>query len=128
MILYNLKNISERIIQNKKETIGQSVTTLNKDVISKIGFASLTLQQQKTQILSISKQLMKSAAEHINSLERNIQNMDPKNVLKRGYSITRIEGKSINNTDGLEKGQKIETILSQGKIFSTITQTENESN
>jgi len=63
-------------------------------------------------------------AEHrqLTQFEKNLVLIDPKNVLKRGYSITRIAGKSIQPDGELPKeGQLVETEFYHGKIKSIVT-------
>jgi exodeoxyribonuclease VII large subunit len=48
--------------------------------------------------------------------------LDPENVLKRGYSITLVEGKNINNISRLVKGAKIKTITRKLEIDSKYEQ------
>lgn len=56
----------------------------------------------------------------ITVLEKQVTLMDPKNILKRGYSITRHEGKIITKTDKTIKGQIIETEFYDFSLISTI--------
>lgn len=53
-------------------------------------------------------------------LEKNKKLVDPQNILKRGYSITTIQGRSVRNAEDLKKGDQIETQLFNGKITSTV--------
>jgi exodeoxyribonuclease VII large subunit len=57
----------------------------------------------------------------LNSLEKNIQIMDPKNVLKRGFSITMLNGKAIRNVNEVKEGDHVETTLFEGIVQSRIT-------
>lgn len=59
--------------------------------------------------------------EKIVVLQRQLQLLDPRNVLKRGYSIARFGGKSIQQQNRPEKGQKIE-IETFDFIISTTTE------
>lgn len=45
---------------------------------------------------------------------------DPKTILKRGYSITLKDGKSIKDITVLRKGDKITTVVASGKISSRV--------
>jgi exodeoxyribonuclease VII large subunit len=63
---------------------------------------------------------MKKEGVIISNIEKNTKNMDPVNVLKRGYSITRFNGKSIKNSGEVKAGENIETILFEGNIISTV--------
>lgn len=53
-------------------------------------------------------------------LEKNIRLMDPVNVLKRGYSITKYNGVSVNKASGIKVGDEIETVLAEGILLSTV--------
>ncbi len=46
--------------------------------------------------------------------------LDPKWLLKRGYSITTMQGKVVRNAKSLKPGDKIETRFGQGKVTSTV--------
>ena len=61
-----------------------------------------------------------SKKKHIAQLEEKISLLDPVNMLRRGYSITRANGKVVRNTAHLKKGQKIETMLQNGVIVSVV--------
>jgi exodeoxyribonuclease VII large subunit len=55
--------------------------------------------------------------EHLNS---KIQLLDPIQILKRGYSITMVNGKSINSISEIESGQQIKTLLADGILVSDV--------
>ncbi len=46
--------------------------------------------------------------------------LDPAATLKRGYSITRINGRALRSTEGLSEGDLIETTLAGGTLLSKI--------
>ncbi len=52
--------------------------------------------------------------------EKSIQHLDPKNILKKGYSISKINGKIIRNAENIEKGDILETILYDGNVKSKV--------
>jgi exodeoxyribonuclease VII large subunit len=58
-------------------------------------------------------------------IEKNIQLMDPVNVLARGYSITLADGKAIKSAGEVKPGTLLNTILADGEIRS-IAQTVNK--
>lgn len=60
------------------------------------------------------------ASERLKSYESLISVLSPVNTLKRGYSITRIAGKAVRSASQLSPGTKIETVLSEGIIHSTV--------
>ncbi len=54
--------------------------------------------------------------------EKNIQIMSPDNVLKRGYSITYVRGKSLTSAQKVKAGDIVITKLYQGSFTSTINE------
>ena len=64
---------------------------------------------------------LKNSELALENIEKNIQIMDPINVLKRGFSITYLNGKAIKDVSQLEVGAAINTMLFKGTIDSTIT-------
>ena len=59
----------------------------------------------------------------IEKVNRILSYIDPANVLKLGYSISRFNGKVLRNISGLKNGDVIETTLNKGKIESTVSGT-----
>ena len=62
-----------------------------------------------------------SSRQVLNNLEKNIRNMDPKNVLKRGFSITLLNGKTIRNINEVNPGDHLDTSVFDGHIQSIVT-------
>ncbi|MDP4290836.1 MAG: exodeoxyribonuclease VII large subunit, partial [Bacteroidota bacterium] len=56
----------------------------------------------------------------LEGIEKNIGLMDPKNVLKRGYSITIVNGNVLQKVEDANEGDILETILSDGDIVSVV--------
>lgn len=64
--------------------------------------------------------MMIQKKDRFDQLRKRIDNLNPKTVLLRGYSITFKNGKIVRNIESLEQGDLIETNLSGGKIESII--------
>lgn len=63
----------------------------------------------------------------LNRAESALRTMNPKGVLKRGYSITKgADGKCLVASKGLKKGSKLITVLSDGEIASTVNDIKNK--
>ncbi|PID95659.1 MAG: exodeoxyribonuclease VII large subunit [Bacteroidetes bacterium] len=56
----------------------------------------------------------------LEQLSKQVELLNPKNVMKRGYSITTLNGKSITNQQQLTSGNEIKTILYNGTIESIV--------
>jgi exodeoxyribonuclease VII large subunit len=59
-------------------------------------------------------------------IEKNIINMSPLNVLKRGYSITFTNGMSVKSISQVKENDQIETIVFDGKINSVVRSTKKQ--
>jgi exodeoxyribonuclease VII large subunit len=56
----------------------------------------------------------------LENLEKMVRLMDPRNVLKRGYSITTINGRTINKETDLKEGSVIKTLTFDLEVESII--------
>ncbi len=86
----------------EKQHISQLAANLKKDI----------QQQHERQTL------------RLRNLEKNIHNLSPLNVLKRGYSITQLNGRSVRSSDFVKKGDSLTTVLYDGKVASTVKSTD----
>ncbi len=56
----------------------------------------------------------------LNYFQKSVWLLDPQNVLKKGYSITKYKGKPITSATILKQDDEIKTILHEGAIVSRI--------
>lgn len=64
----------------------------------------------------------------LNNLQKAIHLLEPTNTLKRGYSITYLNGKSLKDINNIENGATISTRLYRGNIFSKVIELRSVSN
>lgn len=60
------------------------------------------------------------AATKLTGYEALVDALSPKATLRRGFSITRVNGVALTSSDNIPAGTAIETELANGKIISTI--------
>jgi exodeoxyribonuclease VII large subunit len=99
---------------------GQSI---KKDTIASVKQLSILVTQKTQQILNGSKIIFKIKSTDILNLEKNIDNMSPQTVIKRGYSITLLNGKSVKAYIEVKQGDILSTIIHEGQILSTVNST-----
>ena len=68
---------------------------------------------------------IKGLAENLRAKERIIKNMDPKQLLARGYSVVRYKGKILKGVKGVDIGSTVEVELHQGVLTTKVTSKEN---
>ena len=102
----------------------QNLEFLQKDISSR---SYQYLKDQKGNILEtreiiaeLVKRTIRKAKETIEKYRDKITILDPINVMKRGFSLTTVNGKIIKGIQGLNPGEIMWTHLYQGKIKSRI--------
>ncbi|WP_134089630.1 exodeoxyribonuclease VII large subunit [Olivibacter sp. XZL3] len=80
--------------------------------------ALATLQKNLTPATDKSLQ---EAAKLLENQERHLSILDPQQVLKRGYSITLLNGKAVKDAGNVVAGDQVKTILAIGEIESRVT-------
>ena len=120
LISQRLEHTSKKILSNENNYL------MNKrQVVSNMAFSFV--KQQQYELSTKQQQLENSVKTYIKNKYTSIENLtraknylDPKNVLKRGFSITQKDGKVIRNSEALEKGDLITTYLYRGKVESEV--------
>ncbi len=69
---------------------------------------------------SATRQAAANQAQRIARAESQVRALDPVNVLKRGYSITYLNGKALKNASEAQPGDRVTTRLASGSIESEI--------
>lgn len=85
----------------------------------------LSLCRHRLQLISTSihpavEHRILKESNHIEQLDIMLKSLDPQILLKRGYSITMYNGKSVRDASKLQKGNEIETLVEHGKIISVV--------
>jgi exodeoxyribonuclease VII large subunit len=141
---YRLKLIpmAKLLISAKKENLANrmiEVINIGREFIMRAGFRT---ENQKSRLVSLAGSYLvgkKSFIEKgkndlvkiinnsvaniklkLEGLHNNLQILDPENVLKRGYTITSLDGKIIKSVRSLNTDDVLETQFSDGKIGSRV--------
>lgn len=80
-----------------------------------------SIENQETRLKPQVLFFLDKEAQKVQQLEEKVQFLDPIHVLKRGYSITRINGKAIDEYALIEIDTEIETQTIQGTISAKVT-------
>lgn len=135
--------VAEFIIQHNLAFEGHVLETVELIRIlaqNRLNFSKLQLEQAQTEARWSVMHLLRARAMQLKTLEQNLpgltrqyiaqqyRNLDqidvyckalhPDEVLKRGFSITRKNGKVVRAVDGIKSGDILETQLQDGKIIS----------
>ncbi|SFT02007.1 exodeoxyribonuclease VII large subunit [Sphingobacterium wenxiniae] len=105
--------------ENRLQQISQSLNWNGKSLLSseKNKLANI---EQRLQLFS--RQLLKDRFSELAHLSRIVNMANPTQLLRRGFSITKINGKAITSIEQIQENDDIETWVHDGKINSKVTQ------
>jgi len=78
------------------------------------------IAHEKQNLVSFSKKILKDLSGRITVSENSLKILDPKNVLKRGYTITSQNGRILKKRALIKKNDIIDTRFSDGTISSKV--------
>lgn len=61
-----------------------------------------------------------NARQRLHAVENSIHHLNPRNVLKRGFSITYNNGAAVKSVSNLESGSTLRTVLYEGEVTSIV--------
>ena len=81
---------------------------------------NMTISNLDSRIKIAANHLLTIHQNHLEILQRQLNALDPQRVLERGYSITTYNGKAIQKSNSVKKGDVIQTRLVDGVIVSIV--------
>lgn len=136
-----LVNKLSRLLQDEKSRVLNTVRYFKSVTLSRLARSKNEIQQeikalqrqsgyfiqQKQERLVIQKinifakifSFIHIQLKDMTGMERNIELLNPVNVLNRGYSITLVNGKALKTVSVVKEGTILKTILADGNIIST---------
>ncbi|WP_433896890.1 exodeoxyribonuclease VII large subunit [Sphingobacterium mizutaii] len=126
-------NALERMLRAVRRNFEEENLKL-KHIVSSISWNSKTLLLKdkselnglQTHLIRFSRQNIKENQAQLQHLERMLGIVNPIHILKRGFSIVRIDGKSVHKLDQVEIGAELEIQLEDGKIISKVINKESK--
>lgn len=105
--------VQNGILNNRADSLARSCTFLFNNVREQLLLA-------EKQLPTLGYQQISSEQEKISNLEEKIRLLHPDNILKRGFSITQLNGKSVTNAAELKSGDELTTLVYQGSVTSVV--------
>lgn len=119
----SLNDAIEKIAENEQtrlDYIKNKSALSNRDVFFEKLFASV--QNSGERINLAFKNRIENEGRRISGIARALTALSPLEVLSRGYSITKHDGKVVAAKDGLKVGDTITVVLSDGEISADVTE------
>ena len=115
-IAHNSQNLTKLELQNlieiKKQINRESTLFLERD--------KEELKENHKNLLFYYKEFFKNIRETIKQYSLRIDSSDPINIIRLGFSVSKVSGKTIKSIKEIETGQNMATTVSDGEIKSII--------
>lgn len=118
--IINLSHASKYLQSAEKERISGLAMQITVRPSQSIFKQYCDLDNQMIKLTSVIKAKQVLEINRLELLENKTELLNPGNVIKRGYSITRRDGISIRNAEVLKDGDILETYFHKGKIKSVV--------
>jgi exodeoxyribonuclease VII large subunit len=119
--IIRLINTGKDFLVREEITPGNLSSRLASVVKTFTGNLKSNLAGMESTVMNSSAVLIRQKQTEINSLAGSLNLLSPVNVLKRGYTITSINGRILTSSEALKNGDMIDTLFSDGEVSSKIT-------
>ncbi|SDB84139.1 exodeoxyribonuclease VII large subunit [Williamwhitmania taraxaci] len=124
ILAHDIKSITERHLSQKKWMLTSAFKTITSRTKAILLQERTTSERNKLELRHNLSSMVTSENKVLKAKEIIFKNLHPDKILRRGYSITRVNGKAIKSADKLHSGEIIKTTLACGTIISSILPTE----
>ncbi len=120
-LAYGLEKGTSRVLSRHSDKLLKLVHTLEINVSKFQGREKEQLKMLNYRFEKAIGSFVERRSTQLHNIENMIRILSPENTLKRGYSITRVDGKALRNAITVNEGSVIETTLAKGTIVSTVS-------
>lgn len=122
----NLWSTISQVASQQMDTSLSDVQRLTREIgihtRSAVDRAAERLDTRRVRLLTWVPKILSDRTMEIASIEKSVRLLDPKNVLARGWSITRDStGHVVRNIDSVKPGDELRTSLADGTVVSTVS-------
>lgn len=117
----NLK--TKALLELKKQDLSISAAKIQINTKQQLHQQELLLNYQSQNLNQQSFRFAENRKNQLMSFQKSIKLLDPRNVLKRGYSISMINGELLKNSLEVNVGDRLKTILFEGELISEVKET-----
>ncbi|BBE19133.1 exodeoxyribonuclease VII large subunit [Aquipluma nitroreducens] len=114
------KNKTNRFVTRQNHLLDQSGNKLNFVFREQMLKSKNQLSQFQYLIKIRSTETIRAEKKNLSSIQEKLRLVDPQNILKRGYSLTMLNGKIVKSVRQIKEGDLLETRLGDGTAESTV--------
>jgi exodeoxyribonuclease VII large subunit len=122
-----LLRANTRMNLNQQHTrLNRWVESVQKNIPKRISREKESLETLKINLKTFWSRQRFQETQKLEWMQKNLELLDPKRLLERGYSLTLHNGTPLKSAAQVKAGEEITTWLSEGKITSTVNNTSND--
>ena len=114
------KNQTSRFVTRQNHLLDRSGNKLNFIFREQVLKNKNLLNQFQHLIKIRSLETIRAEKKNLNLIQEKLRLVDPQNIIKRGYSLTMLNGKFVKSIHQVKEGDLLETRLSDGTVESTV--------
>jgi exodeoxyribonuclease VII large subunit len=119
-LLAETKNQTHRFVTSQNHWLDRSGNKLNFTFGQQV-LKNKNLLNQFQHLLRIqSLDTIRAEKKNLNVIQEKLRLVDPQNIIKRGYSISTINGLVVKSVSQVKEGERLVTRLSDGTVESTV--------
>ncbi len=119
-VLDRVRKQAERLVKDGRHTFDSLMKSVSYISLRIAAAHKNKLAAVRSDLESRALRLLVKGEHRTSAMQQALKHLDPANVLKRGYSITRHKGKVLKSAEALKKWAVIETQLSNGDVTSIV--------
>jgi len=124
-LIIEYRSRQSRSIYDKIERLREKIIAIPKsyglkrpeDLVKQYAFR---LDELGTNLQKNYQNLLYKCSEQVKNLENRLHNLNPKNVLNRGYSLAYIDGRVVSGVDDIGINDELHTEFSNGSVKSVV--------
>lgn len=121
-----ISNLLKTQLRFASQKLKDHYYSLGKTVVKHVAGQKHLLNQQNGILNSAPPMILLKQKSEVLFFEKSMKQLDPVNVLKRGFSVTRVNGKAVQKASELKTGDLVQTTLFQGTFDSVIQNIEKD--
>ncbi len=113
-------SLTHRTLDRNKTALEQMTRSLSNESLELFRSQKEEIKEIENDLFLNVKSQLKEAVQKLHFSEEKLRLLSPENILKRGYSITRQDGKALRDPRDIDPEKALETQLYNGKILSRL--------
>lgn len=122
------RSVTDNLMLTNHHNIGLAVNGIRQHSRYLINRKRTAKQELARDLKRVIAALNRNVNSALTSMEMSVNLMDPVHVLRRGYTITRLNGKAVQSAAGVSAGDTLTTVTKDGEIHSTVIITKENDN